>query len=293
MITAPLRWLRGGHRRHRRGLFSKMGDLMPTFSFMSFARGGQDEALPMQCERDQQPSEEAPPARVVEEEAPPPPKKRATFFGKKSSKKSSKAAKMPSCGAVARQEAREKSRRRPPPRGCSPFPRVPLLYIATTPLPGKHAARRRPRTVDSGRVGRFVTVAWPVLNFVKSCRCSSTLFGGAVYFRPSTDARTSGEISSGLCSQQHATHCHYFGRDCKSSSRTSCGIVEIVNGYLMACPIHNPEMLECFREKSDHDRRGVALDVLPLLRFPRLTLSVLAGRRHAGTRLGPMCRFEE
>ena len=76
LLTAPIRWLRGGRRRHRRGLFSKVGDLMPTFSFMSFARGGQDEALPMQCERDQQPSEEAPPARVVEEEAPPPPKKK-------------------------------------------------------------------------------------------------------------------------------------------------------------------------------------------------------------------------
>ena len=75
LLTAPLRWLRGGRRRHRRGLFSKVGDLMPTFSFMSFVRGGQDEALPLQCERDQQPSEEAPPARVVAEEAPPPKKK--------------------------------------------------------------------------------------------------------------------------------------------------------------------------------------------------------------------------
>ena len=87
LITAPLRWLRGGRRRHRRGLFSKVGDLMPTLSFMSFMGGGGGEAeLPMQCERDQQPSEEAPPARVVEEDAPPPKKKRAAFFGKKSSK---------------------------------------------------------------------------------------------------------------------------------------------------------------------------------------------------------------
>ena len=115
LITAPLRWLRGGHRRHRRGLFSKVGDLMPTFSFMSFARGGQDEALPMQCERDQQPSEEAPRARVVEEEAPPP-KKRATFFGKKSSKKSSKAAKITKLQARWRGKKARRSlegRRRP------------------------------------------------------------------------------------------------------------------------------------------------------------------------------------
>ena len=69
LLTAPIRWLRGGRRRHRRGLFSKVGDLMPTLSFMSFMRGGGGEAeLPLQCERDQQPGEEAPPARVVEEE---------------------------------------------------------------------------------------------------------------------------------------------------------------------------------------------------------------------------------
>merc|ERR1719420_777877 len=79
---------------------------------MSFVRGGQDEALPLQCERDQQPSEEAPPARVVAEDAPPPKTKRATFFGKKSSK----AAKITKLQARWRgKEAREKSKRRRPP----------------------------------------------------------------------------------------------------------------------------------------------------------------------------------
>ena len=150
LITAPLRWLRGGHRRHRRGLFSKVGDLMPTFSFMSFARGGQDEALPMQCERDQQPSEEAPPARVVEEEAPPP-KKRATFFGKKSSKKSSKAAKITKLQARWRgKKAREnldEGRRR---GDCSPSRGYPWYSPRTsTPLPGKTSwLDERSRTVD-------------------------------------------------------------------------------------------------------------------------------------------------
>ena len=91
-----------------------MGDLMPTFSFMSFARGGRDEALPMQCERDQQPSEEAPPARVVEEEAPPPPKKRATFFSKKASKKASKAAK------ITKLQARWRRRPACPDEGAAP-----------------------------------------------------------------------------------------------------------------------------------------------------------------------------
>ena len=110
LITAPLRWLRGGHRRHRRGLFSKVGDLMPTFSFMSFVRGGTtDEALPMQCERDQQPSEEAPPARVVEEEAPPPPKKKRVVWSKKAATTKLQA-------RWRGRKARQNSKRRAPPR---------------------------------------------------------------------------------------------------------------------------------------------------------------------------------
>ena len=46
-------------------------------------------------------------------------------------------------------------------------------------------------------------------------------------------------------------------------------------------------------EKSHHDRRGVAVDLLPLLRLSGSAPSVLVGRRHAGTRLGLVCRFEE
>ena len=155
LITAPLRWLRGGHRRHRRGLFSKMGDLMPTFSFMSFARGGQDEALPMQCERDQQPSEEAPPARVVEEEAPPPPKKkRATFFGKKC-KKSSKAAKITKLQARWRGKKEARNPERAPPRRLQSFPRVPLVFIGTfIPLPGKTSWLESDRALSTKAEGR-------------------------------------------------------------------------------------------------------------------------------------------
>ena len=172
LLTAPLRWLRGGRRRHRRGLFSKMGDLMPTLSFLSFVRGGQDEALPLQCERDQQPSEEAPPARVVEEDAPPPKQKRAAFFGKKSSK----AAKITKLQARWRgKKAREKSRRKKPPRRLQSFSEGTLgIHRDVHPLTREDILARRAIAHCRLRqkVGRFVSIAWPVLNFVKSCiRC--------------------------------------------------------------------------------------------------------------------------
>ena len=169
LLTAPIRWLRGGRRRHRRGLFSKVGDLMPTFSFMSFVRGGGDseEALPMQCERDQQPSEEAPPARVVEEEAPPPPKKKRVAWSKKAATTKLQARWR---GRKARQNSRKKVIRRQ-----QSFSEGTLgIHRDVHPLTREDILARRAIAHCRLRqkVGRLVTVAWPVLNFVKSCiRC--------------------------------------------------------------------------------------------------------------------------
>ena len=145
LITAPLRWLRGGRRRHRRGLFSKVGDLMPTFSFMSFVRGGQDESIPMQCERDQH---QAGAARAAWKRRPPPPKKRATFFGKKASKSKQGGQDHQAASAVARQEGRRlEGRRRPT---AQSFSEVPLASIATcTPLPGRHLGSTSHRALST------------------------------------------------------------------------------------------------------------------------------------------------
>ena len=51
-----------------------------------------------------------------------------------------------------------------------------------------------------------MTVAWPVLNFVKSCvRVTSALaYGVAVYFVQLPMLGRTRRTSSGLCSQQHA-----------------------------------------------------------------------------------------
>jgi hypothetical protein len=168
LLTAPLRWLRGGRRRHRRGLFSKVGDLMPTLSFMSFMGGGGGEAeLPMQCERDQQPSEEAPPARVVEEEAPPPPKKKRVAWSKKAATTKLQARWR---GRKARQKSRKKVIRRQ-----QSFSEGTLgIHRDVHPLTREDILARRAIAHCRLRqkVGRLVTVAWPVLNFVKSCiRC--------------------------------------------------------------------------------------------------------------------------
>jgi hypothetical protein len=168
LLTAPIRWLRGGRRRHRRGLFSKVGDLMPTLSFMSFMRGGGEEAeLPLQCERDQQPSEDAPPARVVEEEAPPPPKKKRVAWSKKAATTKLQARWR---GRKARQNSRKKVIRRQ-----QSFSEGTLgIHRDVHPLTREDILARRAIAHCRLRqkVGRLVTVAWPVLNFVKSCiRC--------------------------------------------------------------------------------------------------------------------------